>query len=116
LIEPLEDLPMLTTLRAAVTPARLAVGVLVCLVTVAVCRTVPGVEARAEEWEKVRSEVGDRMEKAKDNTKEAVERVENVTDEVKEAVEIDSSEIAARAVRGTARAIRRENRRERWED
>jgi hypothetical protein len=107
---------MLAELRATFTPARFAVGAFVCLVTFAVWRTAPGVEARAEEWENLRNEVGERMEKAKDNTKEAVERVENVTDEVKEAVEVDASEVAARAVRGTARAIRRENRRERWED
>jgi ABC-type nitrate/sulfonate/bicarbonate transport system substrate-binding protein len=107
---------MFATLRSVVTPARLVVGAFVCLTTVAVFRTAPGVEARAEEWENLTNEVGERMEKAKDNTKEAVERVENVTDEVKEAVEIDGSEVAARAVRGTARAIRRENRRERWEN
>ena len=107
---------MAAELRSVVTPARLAVWTLVCVVTVAVFRSAPGVEAMAEEWEKLRNEVGERMEKVKDNTKEALERVENVADEVKEAVEIDGGEVAARVVRGTARAIRRENRRERWEN
>jgi hypothetical protein len=107
---------MLANLRAVLGPARVVVGLFVCVSTVAVWRTPPGVEARAEEWEKLRDEAGERMERAKDNTKEAAERVEHVTDEIKEAVEIDGAEVGARVVRGTARAVRRDNRRERWKD
>jgi hypothetical protein len=98
--------------RRRFSPARLIVATVVCVVTISVFRSTPGLEARAEEWEKLRDEAGERMERAKDNTKEVAERVEHATDEVKEALEVDAAEIGARLIRSGIRAARRE----RWEE